>query len=283
MSENREAADTERVIDTERMVDTERFIDEGYLRIAGAVPRSITERCCDLLWEDLDADRSDPGTWTEPVVRVGGRWDPPFVEAATMPVLLDAYDRLLGSGRWVRPRGLGTFPVRFPHPADPGDTGWHVDGSFAVEGQTWPYVDLRSRGRGLLVLFLLTDVGPDDAPTRIKVGSHLDVPGYLVDHRDGRSVLELCRAMDEDGMLDAASRPTVEATGAAGDVYVCHPFLVHAAQPMRSAQPPNSGQGCGIRPPRIIAQPPIETVAPFRLDATGTSPVEMAVRRALNR
>jgi hypothetical protein len=26
--------------------------------------------------------------------------------------------------------GLGGFAVRFPHPDDPGDTGWHVDVSF---------------------------------------------------------------------------------------------------------------------------------------------------------
>jgi hypothetical protein len=33
-----------------------------------------------------------------------------------------------------------------------------------------------SRERGLLALFLFTDVGEDDAPTRILPGSHLDVP-----------------------------------------------------------------------------------------------------------
>jgi hypothetical protein len=33
--------------------------------------------------------------------------------------------------------------------------------------------------RALLVLFLFSDVGEDEAPTRIRVGSHLDVRGIL--------------------------------------------------------------------------------------------------------
>lgn len=40
-------------------------------------------------------------------------------------------------------------------------------------------LSLRSRGRALLMLFLFSDVSPDDAPTRIRVGSHLDVPMLL--------------------------------------------------------------------------------------------------------
>ena len=34
-----------------------------------------------------------------------------------------------GTGRWLPPQGLGTFPVRFPSPDEPGDDGWHIDGS----------------------------------------------------------------------------------------------------------------------------------------------------------
>ncbi len=41
------------------------------------------------------------------------------------------------------------------------------------------WVSIRSRARGLLALFLLTDVGPDDAPTRLMRGSHLYVPEFL--------------------------------------------------------------------------------------------------------
>jgi hypothetical protein len=56
------------------------------------------------------------------------------------------------------------------------------------------------------------------------------------------------------------------ATGEAGSVYVCHPFLVHAAQMHRGSVP------------RFMAQPPLHPAEPFRLDRVDGdySPVEMA-------
>jgi hypothetical protein len=45
-------------------------------------------------------------------------------------------------------------------------------------------------------MFLFSDVGPDDAPTRIKVGSHLDVPPFLVAAGDrGMGFGAACAAM----------------------------------------------------------------------------------------
>ena len=64
--------------------------------------------------------------------------------------------------------------MRFPSPDDPGDAGWHVDVSFGYDDPdflTWR-ANVRSSGRALLMLFLFSDVGEDDAPTRIRVGSH---------------------------------------------------------------------------------------------------------------
>ena len=64
----------------------------------------------------------------------------------------------------------------------------------------------------------------------------------------------------------------VEATGLAGDVYLCHPFLMHAAQPVQGPRP------------RLLAQPPLAGVAPFALDMdrAPSCPVEAAIRRALD-
>ena len=56
--------------------------------------------------------------------------------------------------------GLGTFPIRFPSTEDPGDAGWHIDGSY-YGGQEL-YMNLWSRERALLMLFLFSDVGLDD-------------------------------------------------------------------------------------------------------------------------
>lgn len=181
-----------------------------------------------------------------------------------------AFDELVSPGRW-QPRGsLGVFPVRFPSPDDPGDTGWHVDASFPGDKPddylAWR-INVTSRGRALLMLFLFSDVGERDAPTRIRVGSHMDVARLLAPAGEaGMSALELA------GKLDAtADRPVVTATGAAGTVYLCHPFLVHAAQAHRGAVP------------RFLAQPPLLPAEPIRLDrpAGAYSPVEVAIWRGL--
>ena len=67
----------------------------------------------------------------------------------------------------------------------------------------------------------------------------------------------------------SAARPTELATGRAGDVFLCHPFLVHAA----------SWPHHGDRP-RIIAQPSIAIDGDLRLDAPRDelSPVARAIR-----
>src|SRR5215467_3041161 len=83
--------------------------------------------------------------------------DEPFREAVNAPVLHAAFDQIVGKDRWVPRKGLGTFPVRFPHPDDPGDAGWHVDVSFpgddcdpneAHDFSSWR-VNVTSRGRAL--------------------------------------------------------------------------------------------------------------------------------------
>jgi hypothetical protein len=94
-------------------------------------------------------------------MRLPGYGGGPFEKAANTPVLYDAFDRLVGKGRWQRRNGLGTLPVRFPHPDDAGDAGWHVDSSFPGDGcdlnerhdvSGWR-VNVTSRGRALLMLF----------------------------------------------------------------------------------------------------------------------------------
>lgn len=252
----------------------EAFVETGFVHLTGAFPRATAAAGCEILWRMAGVDPADPSTWTRPVIRLDGSGAPPFAEAANTPRLVRACDQLAGAGRWLPRFGLGTFPLRFPHPADPGDCGWHIDASFMLPGEAEYRINVRSRGRALLMLFLFTDVGPDDAPTRIRPGSHLDVPPVLAAAgEEGWPFMEACRRLDAAGALDSPRRPVALATGEAGDVYLCHPFLVHAAQVHRG------------RRPRAIAQPPLDARAPLDLErAEGAcSPVERAVRRALGR
>ncbi|MDQ1471458.1 MAG: hypothetical protein QOJ99_2938 [Bryobacterales bacterium] len=251
----------------------QQFIRDGFLRIDAAFAREVADQGRSILWRDTGCDESDPATWTKPVIRLGMYGQEPFVRAANTPVLHQAFDQLVGPGRWLPRTNLGTFPIRFPSSDDPGDAGWHIDTSFPPEivdpGDflNWR-VNVTSRGRALLMLFLFSDVGQNDAPTRIRVGSHLDVARTLAPAGDaGLSLRELAA----NGLAESVARPEIPATGEAGTVYLCHPFLVHAAQPHRGARP------------RFLAQPPLLPAESFRLDRRdgAYSPVEQAIRMAL--
>ncbi|BBK31387.1 phytanoyl-CoA dioxygenase PhyH [Stella humosa] len=222
----------------------QQFARDGFVRIDEAFPRALADAGRAILWRDTGCDPDDPATWTRPVIRLGMYSQAPFREAANTPVLHAAFDQLVGAGRWLPCGALGTFPVRFPSPEDPGDTGWHIDPSFAYDHpdfMEWR-ANAASRGRALLMLFLFSDVGPDDAPTRLRVGSHADIARRLAPA--GEAGLTL-RELAATGFAESSGRPEALATGPAGTVYLCHPFLVHSAQPHRGTRP------------RFMAQPPL--------------------------
>nr|WP_199351086.1 hypothetical protein [Haliangium ochraceum] len=93
------------------------------------------EEALRILWRATGCAEDAPSTWTRPVVRIGEIPNPLFRDAANTPRLHAAYDALVGPGRWLPRDSLGTFPIRFPSPDDPGDCGWHVDMSFGMEGE----------------------------------------------------------------------------------------------------------------------------------------------------
>lgn len=249
------------------------FIEDGVLRLDRAFPRPVADAVRHILWRDAGCDPDDPQTWTRPVIRLGEYADPPFSDAIETPALREALDGLVGKGRWLPRKSIGTFPLRFPSAADPGDTGWHIDASFAGKDSspsdylTW-HANVSSKGRALLMLFLFSDVGERDAPTRIRLGSHRDMARRLAPAgEEGLSLIELAKS----GFAESANRREMTATGDAGTVYLCHPFLVHAAQPHHGTRP------------RFMAQPPLFPAEPLSLDRAdgGYSAVEQAIREAL--
>lgn len=246
------------------------FITDGFVRLDNAFPTELAAEARAILWRDTGCDPADPKTWARPVIRLGHYAQPPFRAAANTPRLHAAYDQLAGAGRWVPPATLGTFPVRFPSPDDPGDAGWHIDVSFGTDAPN--FLDWRanisSRGRALLMLFLFSDVGPADAPTRIRIGSHSDIARQLAPAGDAGLTL---RQLAANGFAESADCRETLATGPAGTVYLCHPFVVHAAQPHRGTNP------------RFMAQPPLLPAEPIALDRPDSdySPVEIAIRRAI--
>ncbi|XVQ09317.1 phytanoyl-CoA dioxygenase family protein [Spirillospora sp. CA-255316] len=251
------------------------FMEDGFVRIAGAFPRRLADECRAIIWRDLGADPADPSTWPRPVAARPDYAQPPFAAAANTPRLHAAFDALAGEGRWTPRTSLGGFVIRFPGGEPAVVDGWHVDVSFPGPASdphdymTWR-ANAASRDRALLMFFLLSDVGEDDAPTRLRAGSHLDVARVLQpEGEDGLDARELARRAD----AATAHRPTAYATGSAGDVYLCHPFLVHAGQPHLGKEP------------RFLGQPKLAPSEPLRLDGDErtSSPVETAIKRALRR
>lgn len=240
------------------------FIANGYVRIDNAFDTNLASEARTILWKDTGCDPHDQSTWTRPVIRLGMYTQQPFIESANTNKLHMAFDQLVGRGSWIPCKSMGTFPVRFPSPQHPGDTGWHVDVSFPgadpADYFSWRS-NIHSKGRALLMLFLFSDTGEHDAPTCILRGSHQHIARLLADKGEqGLSFMELA------GMV--AQPPSLTETlaiGKAGTVYLCHPFIVHSAQAHTGTEP------------RFMAQPPLLLRDKLHPD----SAVEQAIQLAL--
>jgi len=217
------------------VVDVERFVADGFVKLEASVPREVADAARELLWRRIGLSPDDPDGWTQPVVWASDTTgEGPFGEIARSPRLAQALDEICGVGGW-RPRGaLGTIPIRFPRVPPADDRGWHIDLNIAMPDGSFR---CGARSHTMLLLTLLSEVGPDDAPTRIRVGSHRDAFRVL-----GEEVMD---AFEAGPLLDEASahRPVAYATGAPGDVYLVHPLTVHAADEHRGTEPRFMAQG----------------------------------------
>lgn len=247
------------------------FISDGCVKIEHAFPEEIADECRAILWKETKCDPQNPGSWTEPVIRIGELGHEPFKKVANTVILHNAFDQLAGKDNWLPRETLGSFPVRFPGKEKATDTGWHVDASFPGEDAgnylNWR-ININSKGRALLMLFLFSDVSEKDAPTIIRAGSHLDVVKVLKPAGEkGLSFMELAQILDT-----LPKRNEVLATGKAGTVYLCHPFIVHAAQDHHGTTP------------KFMAQPPLLTKSDFDIGQKGKEycPVELAILKGLD-
>lgn len=225
------------------MVDVEAFKSDGFVKLEQAAPRRTADEVREKLWRRLGLSPDEPERWTDPV-----RWASdvvgagPFGEMVRSPVLAAALDAICGEGAWV-PRGsLGNIPVRFPRPPVTDDRGWHIDANTPRPDGSWTFT---GRPQTVLLLTLLSEIGPDDAPTRIRVGSHYDVARVL--GPDPIELAEMGRVVDEA----SAGREVSYAIGAPGDMFVVHPFTAHAADEHRG------------RVPRFMAQAPVVLTSPL--------------------
>lgn len=259
--------------------------------------------------EAAGISRNDPATWKEPMVNLREVYRSDAFDRCNTATFADAIDDLVGEGR-VRRRfvhgenasealpGWGWWPVNFSYGADEPwvvpTTGWHWDGIHFRH-----YVD--APDQGLLCLCLFSDIGPRGGGTLVVEGSHRPVARYLSRYPDGVDIYEGIRDfvgehpyfaelvgrtgselgpdarnaklmeqayVDEDG----TELRVIETTGEAGDIILCHPFLMHAASPNHSGK---------TRFMCNRTSPLQERMSLGRADSPEESPLERSIRLAL--
>lgn len=174
------------------------------------------------------------------------------------PTVLAAVDGLLGANRLRVPKYAGqVLPLTWPQPAQAWhvpDKGWHLDYAAPRAARGLP---------GLQVFLCLDRVEPRGAATLVAAGTARLIDAIRLRRGnawEGRSAdvrkalarevpwlreLTTTRA-DEDRIARFMEKPThfdgsdlqvIELTGEPGDVWLMHPWLLHAASPNCSERP----------------------------------------------
>ena len=243
----------------------EQFLAEGHIVIKGAFPREaslqwVREECARAGY-DVD----DPLSWRKGYERMELSRHEPLADYA--PAAWQASCDLMGGEERVKNRpAISLFAMNFKQGADTpyqppsaGSSGWHKDG--------WHFLHfLDSPEQGLLGIPLFTDVLPQGGATFLAVDSVPVIARYLAAHPEGIGPDDF----DTKALL-AECHDFREATGEAGDVYLLHPYMLHAV-----------GQNV-LQRPRAITNLCYELNAPMTLNRPDGdySPVEAAVLRGL--
>ena len=244
----------------------EQFVERGYVAIRGCFSPQAAREYTSTIWTRLGYERDDPATWAEPSIHMPSHRS---IDIRTFaPKAWGAVCDLLGGAQRLQPYewndafivNLWQGAQRPWQPASAESPGWHKDGDFFRH-----FLD--SPEQGLLTLVLWSDVVHQGGATFVAADSVGPVARFLAGHPEGVEPLAFPYAD-----LVARCGEFIEATGEVGDVYLLHPFILHAkAQNV-------------LRVPRYITNPPVHLVGPMRFDRADPdefSLVERAVLRGL--
>ncbi|HEV8557062.1 MAG TPA: hypothetical protein VGR06_11780 [Actinophytocola sp.] len=257
----------------------EHFLDKGFVVIRGCFSRAAAAEFTAPLWDRLGYAEHDPSTWAEPIIHMPYRRQLDVREFA--PKAWAAACDLVGGAERIsadRPYVWNdSFIVNLRKDADrpwqaasAESPGWHKDGDFFRH-----FLD--SPEQGLLTIVLWSNVRHQGGATFVAADSVGPVARLLADNPQGVYPLRPAEGGDPDAVLlpyddlIAQCHDFVEATGEVGDVYLLHPFVLHAKSPNV------------LKIPRLITNPPLTLAEPLRFDRADPdlSPVERAVLRAL--
>ena len=245
----------------------EQFLSQGFVKVEGCFDKADIQDWIDLAFERLGYDAGDPSTWAEPRVHMPSMNRIDVAEFA--PKAWGAICDLMGGEERIKTpiRWGDAFIVNFNvgadnpwQPPSPKVGGWHKDGD-------WFRHFLDSPEQGLLTVILWDDVLPQSGGTFIAMDSIEPIARYLVNYPEGLTPKEA-----QFGKMIEQCTQGQEATGKAGDVFLLHPYMLHAA-----SQNP-SGRA------RFITNPAVSFKEPMnfnREDPGDYCLVEKAVLRAL--
>lgn len=246
--------------------DLDHFVAKGYVLVKEGIPKETAVAWGNEAYQRLGYDPEDNTTWEKDRLHMPAHKHVPVAEIApkawaAMVQLAGGEDRIRQPALWGD-AFIANFGERSTEPwkpAGPDCPGWHKDGDFFLH-----FLD--SPEQGLLVIPLWTDVVHQGGPTYIAPDSIRVLAEFLRDRPEGVMPGEfgfqnLIRQCHEFG----------EAVGEAGDVYLLHPFMLHAVS-----------QNV-LRAKRVITNPPLSLAAPMCFDRPdgAYSPIEQTVLHAL--
>jgi ectoine hydroxylase-related dioxygenase (phytanoyl-CoA dioxygenase family) len=232
-------------------IDLDAFHTRGFADVNGAVDAGVVAAMRGRLWSVLAEQRircDQPGTW--PTGSAGNLRAVRRGEAGpdATPAVRHALDAVFGAVPRAVPCHWGQALVAFPEPVvwSVPRTAWHCD---------FPYWFSADEIWGALVLLFLDDVDTHGGATLAIEGS----PAFVRRAVSGRGDLGTARpaAVQADvlGCVDVLRTASdvelrrgvrapdgsplrvVELTGRAGDVVVCHPWLLHCASANTGTRP----------------------------------------------
>jgi len=237
--EERDAFETHGIVRLQHRVD------------AGEV-RNIADRAWEIAAQREKVVRDDPATWKRvpPAIMKQAKEEDGLFQPLLGPKVAEVIDLLLGEGGWAQPRYSGQLLMTPPDCKEwslPHGV-WHLDSPAPPTFESMP---------GVQLFLLLEDVEAQSGNTLVVSGSH-----RLVEHlperkdasfsgssadvrkalatgvpwlrdlwRKGPNQERVDRLMNRSTDFEGIPLQVRELTGQAGDLFVMHPWILHAPSP----------------------------------------------------
>ncbi|WP_127531609.1 phytanoyl-CoA dioxygenase family protein [Paenibacillus kobensis] len=167
------------------------FFDKGWIKIESAIPKELTEKAVELIWEELYKNwgllQDDKSTWQNDFYLLKENYSEGIFRECSTTRLIDSIHCLLGKDRLeldYNKLGIpfGWWPINLGLGRDREWTvpagGWHWDGMHFINR-----VD--SKEQGLILIAYFTNVETKGGATLVAEGSHKLVTNFLSQYPEG--------------------------------------------------------------------------------------------------